>query len=122
MEKLLLFLLSITILFGQEWVRRYNGEDYANAIAVDNYGNVYVTGLSEGQGTYYDYVTIKYLSVGIEESKREGKIKDESPNLKIYNSLGKIVNKNLKELKSGVYFLKIETNKKKENKKIIIVK
>ena len=114
------------------WIRRYNGEangdDRARAIAVDNYGNVYVTGVSEGQNTYDDYATIKYLSARIEESKKEKKIKsgdlikDESLNLKIYNSLGKIITKNLKELKSGVYFLEIEINKKKESRKIIIVK
>jgi len=50
-----------------EWVQRYNGfgaalvsYDYASSIAVDNSGNVYVTGRSEGIGTFGDYATIKY--------------------------------------------------------------
>ena len=46
------------------WVRRYNGplnyEDGASAVAIDNSGNVYVTGCSNGVGTYLDYATIKY--------------------------------------------------------------
>jgi hypothetical protein len=46
------------------WVQRYNGPadstDRANGIAVDDSGNVYVTGESEGGGTYDDYATIKY--------------------------------------------------------------
>jgi len=47
------------------WTNRYDGpanrDDRAEAIAVDNSGNVFVTGWS-WNGTNYDYVTIKYSS------------------------------------------------------------
>jgi hypothetical protein len=52
------------------WIRTYNGpgndEDVAWALAVDDLGNVYVTGWSKGNGTFYDYATIKYDSSGNE--------------------------------------------------------
>jgi len=45
------------------WVARYDGGagayDQASAIAVDDLGNVYVTGCSWGSGTSFDYATIK---------------------------------------------------------------
>jgi uncharacterized delta-60 repeat protein len=48
------------------------GNDFSNAIAIDNYKNVYVTGASFGNGTDYDVATIKYTSlVGIKHSGNE---------------------------------------------------
>jgi uncharacterized delta-60 repeat protein len=54
----------------EAWVQRYNGpgngDDYANAVAVDSSNNVVVTGYSTGAGGYYyHYATIKYSSVGV---------------------------------------------------------
>jgi hypothetical protein len=51
----------------QEWVARYDGrgrDDQANALAVDDSGNVYVTGFSGSIHTQFDCATIKYNSVG----------------------------------------------------------
>src|SRR5882672_4559415 len=71
---LILFITQYSLLIAdaqvsQQWVRRYdgpagNGIDYANDIAVDVSGNVYVTGKSAGNGTNYDYATVKYNSSG----------------------------------------------------------
>jgi len=60
------------------WVQRYRGpgvssavpgfEPYVKLIAVDNSGNVYVTGTSYGGSTTgYDYATIKYSSTGVQQ-------------------------------------------------------
>jgi len=49
-----------TIIWASEYNGPASGNDEATAIAVDLVGNVYVTGKSEGSGTDFDYVTIKY--------------------------------------------------------------
>ena len=50
------------------WATKYsessNGFSKANALAVDYYGNVYVTGSSNGSGAISDFVTVKYTSNG----------------------------------------------------------
>jgi hypothetical protein len=50
------------------WTNVFNGtgnwDDTINSLAVDGGGNAYVTGLSHGGASYYDWVTIKYSSAG----------------------------------------------------------
>ena len=50
------------------WVRKYDGgankTDQATAIEVDASGNVYITGYSKNTASGYDYITIKYNSIG----------------------------------------------------------
>jgi Secretion system C-terminal sorting domain/Beta-propeller repeat len=51
----------------EQWVETYNysstsssSSDWPSAIAIDNQGNAFVTGMSQANGSNYDYVTIKY--------------------------------------------------------------
>jgi hypothetical protein len=52
----------------QQWLASFNGgentAEFANAIAIDDSGNVYVTGIAWGYGDDSDYGTIKYNSSG----------------------------------------------------------
>lgn len=53
------------------WVKRYNGtgngNDEAYSLELDDSNNVYITGRSIGNFTGWDYVTIKYNSLGIQQ-------------------------------------------------------
>jgi hypothetical protein len=52
----------------QVWFGRYigpgNSGDEAQSVALDTTGNIYVTAKSKGNGTDFDYATIKYASTG----------------------------------------------------------
>mgnify|MGYP001571294163 CR=1 FL=1 len=66
---LLLSYLPVLAQVEEAWVGRYSGLsnywDETNALAVDDSGNVYVTGKSWDSVTRYDYATIKYSPMGI---------------------------------------------------------
>ncbi|MCY7361104.1 MAG: T9SS type A sorting domain-containing protein, partial [Ignavibacteria bacterium] len=53
----------------EQWVARYNGtvngNDGANSIAIDNLGNIIVSGYTTTNGNSNDFATIKYNSAGI---------------------------------------------------------
>jgi uncharacterized delta-60 repeat protein len=74
---------------GQVWVARYNGPgngyDRPVDITVDSSGNVYVTGESYGDGTDYDYATIKYDSNGDQnwEARHDGPTSSRDEPIKI---------------------------------------
>ena len=75
---LLTFLLFLFIIYAQkneaqvtqDWIQTFNGtgngEDVANAMTVDNSGNIYVTGYSTVSGTTQRFTTIKYNSSGMQ--------------------------------------------------------
>ena len=56
----------------QRWIAQYDHglNDIAFSLDIDNSGNVYVTGESDGNGTGDDYATVKYDSNGIQKWSR----------------------------------------------------
>jgi len=78
----------------QQWVKRYDGPgnsvDGANSIAIDTFGNVYITGHSTGIGTQYDFCTIKYNSSGTQQWVQiyngPGNTNDEANSIAVNNS------------------------------------
>ncbi len=65
---IVLFSILLSAQVDTVWTRRYNGpgnyEDIPHAMAIDDSGNIFVTGYSHGSGTYMDYATIKYDPAG----------------------------------------------------------
>ncbi len=59
---------TINAQVSQQWAARYNGSsnnsDYANDIAINVAGDIYVTGASYGANNDLNYMTIKYSSSG----------------------------------------------------------
>ena len=51
------------------WTNRYNGpgngDDHPYSMAMDDSGNVFVTGRSEGGSSGYDYATVAYTGAGV---------------------------------------------------------
>jgi len=55
----------------QQWIKTYNGTgnstDKSNSIGLDAADNVYITGYSIGNGSSFDFATIKYNSSGTQQ-------------------------------------------------------
>ncbi len=52
------------------WESRYIGpgvDDEPTAMVLDKFGNIYVTGMSVGAGTAFDYATVKYNPAGVQQ-------------------------------------------------------
>lgn len=67
----------------EQWVALYNAPadsvDFATGIALDQSGNVYVTGASSNANHNFDYVTLKYDSLGVRQwtARHDSKSQDD---------------------------------------------
>jgi uncharacterized delta-60 repeat protein len=108
----------------EQWVERYNGPgnhwDVAQAITIDNSGNIYITGYSRGSGTGDDYATLKYSATGVEEY-RTVRLADshlaatvfsgpimlpEGTECRVLDIVGRVVSPDM--VKPGVYFVEVD--------------
>ncbi len=102
----------------QQWASRYNGPgnnfEYAYSVAVDDSGNVYVTGSSPGTGTAIDYATIKYNSAGVQQwaarYNGSGNANDEGRSIAVDHSGNVYVTGNSPGSGTGVDYATIKYN------------
>ena len=107
------------------WCMRYNAPesswDDARALALDDLGNVYVTGHAAGLGPYADFVTIKYIqTIGIEEDGGYGVMQNSvfttilsgplllplNRECKVFDITGRVVEPS--KIPLGIYFIEID--------------
>jgi hypothetical protein len=79
------------------WTNRYNGPgndyDSASAAAVDNNGDVFVTGRSVGSGLNTDFTTIKYSAAGtpLWTNRYDGAAKSDEANVIVVDRSGNVI-------------------------------
>ncbi|MCC6864785.1 MAG: T9SS type A sorting domain-containing protein [Ignavibacteria bacterium] len=91
-----------------------NGGDYSNALAIDNSGNIYVTGRVDYGTTSADIVTIKYNSSGVQQwfARFNGtaNLFDEGRSIKVLSDGSVIVSGKTTSTGSGSDFITIKYN------------
>ncbi len=96
------------------WVRYYDGGasyfDFANALAIDGGGNVYVTGRSIASGNYFDIATIKYNSAGVEQwiARYDGSGDDDIGYDIAVDELGNVFVTGVATINSGTHYITIK--------------